>query len=417
MHSPPTPQPPNPSIPPDGALVPYAGYSAVPGCPVYPPSSAAPSPQLRRYLAFLRKKWWIILLFVLFFAGLAAAYIVYWPASYASTARLWAAGKIGLQLNEGATYNEDSQNFAGTQVELLQSDKISERAVARVLKVPGVVIPTNSEGKPKLVSIKVSQLPKSAVLELKAKGPTRTYTRAFLDATMDEFLAYKKEVRSATSGDTYTSVSEQITRQQAELKAAQDKLTTYQRDNNVAVLEEQAKAASAYLTQLLAEFSRLKIEYQLLTAMTPEGQFALASLTNALVGASDPRKLADSSLPSATPPPELLRAQQELGKIRIIRARLSKYLRPEHPKIIKLDEEISRGEKLVEFFSQQSRDQLANAQQTIKLKIDRVQETIKEWEAKVNNASVRVAEYERMKLERRTSPGPQRTAPRPSSNR
>jgi Mrp family chromosome partitioning ATPase/uncharacterized protein involved in exopolysaccharide biosynthesis len=394
--------PPNDVQPENQALVPAPGYVDVSAYPTSPALTSDLRPLTsgyRRYLTFLKKKWWILLLSVLFFGGLAAAYIAWWPASYASTAHLWAAGKIGLQLHEGATYNEDSQNFVGTQVELLQSDKISERAFVRVLKVPGVIVPTNSEGKPKLVSIKVSQLPKSAVLELKAKGPTETYTRAFLDATMDEFLAYKKEVRSATSGDTYTSVSEQITRQQADLKAAQDKLTNYQRDNNVAVLEEQAKAASAYLTQLLAEFSQLKVEYQLLEAMTPESQFALASLTNALVGAANPGKLADSSLPSATPPPELLRAQQELEKIRIIRARLSKYLQPEHPKIIKLDEEISRGAKLVEFFSKQSRDQLANAKQTVKLKLDRVQETIKEWEAKVNNASVRIAEYERMKLD------------------
>ena len=375
----------------------YLDFGSYPAPPAYP--VAAPNSNFHRYLVFLRKKWYLLLLSVLLFGALAAVYINYWPVSYVSMAHMWAAGKAGLQLREGATYNEDSQNFAGTQIELLQSDKLSERAFARVLKAPGVIIPTNSEGKPKLVSIKVSQLPKSAVLRLKAKGPTETYTRAFLDATMDEFLAYKKEVHSATSGDTYTSVSEQIARQQADLKAAQDKLTGYQRDNNVAVLEEQAKAASAYLTQLLAEFSQLKVEYQLLEAMTLEGQFALASLTNMLVGTAGPKKLADSSLPYATPPPESLRAQQELGKIRIIRARLSKYLQPEHPKIIKLDEEISRGEKVVEFFSQQSRDQLANAKQTVKLKLDRVQETIKEWEAKVNNASVRIAEYERMKLD------------------
>ena len=92
---------------------------------------------------------------------------------------------------------------------------------------------------------------------------------------MDEFLAYKKEVRSATSGDTYTSVSEQTTKQEAELKAEQDKLTAYMRDNNVAVLEEQAKAASAYLTQLLAEFSQLKLQHQLLEATSAERRLAL----------------------------------------------------------------------------------------------------------------------------------------------
>jgi Mrp family chromosome partitioning ATPase/uncharacterized protein involved in exopolysaccharide biosynthesis len=366
----------------------------------HPAYSVIPStPSLHRYLIFLGKKWYLVLLPLMFFGALAAGYIAYWPESYVSMAHLWAAGKIGLQLHEGATYSEEGQTFAGTQVELLQSDKVMERAFARTLRVPGVIIPTNSQGKPKFVSIKVSQLPKSAVLELKARGPTDNYTRAFLDAVMDEFLAYKREVRAATSGDTYTSVSEQITKQEADLKAAQDKLTTYQRDNNVAVLEEQAKAASTYLTQLLAEFSQLKVEYQLLEAMSPESQWTVTSLSNTLAGAADPRKLTDSGLPSTAPSPDFLNAQQELEKIRIVRARLSKYLRPEHPKIIKLDEEISRAEKFVDFFSQQSRDQLAKAKQAAKLKIDRVQETIKEWEAKVNNASMRIAEYERMKLD------------------
>jgi capsule polysaccharide export protein KpsE/RkpR len=272
------------------------------------------------------------------------------------------------------------------------------RAFARLRGTPGLAISTNASGKPVLPKLKVSQLPKSAVLELKAKGPSALFTRTFLDATMTEFLAYKREIRSATSGDTYTSVSEQIKKQEAELKAAQDKLTSYQRENNVAVLEEQAKAASAYLTQLLAEFSQLKVEYQLLQAMSPETQSGLVTLTN-IAAAPDPRHLADRSLPSATPPPDFLAAQQELQKVKIIRARLSKFLRPKHPKMVKLEEEISRGEELVGFFGRQSREQLDNARQTVSLKIDRVQETIKEWESKVNSASVRIAEYGRIKLE------------------
>jgi capsular exopolysaccharide synthesis family protein len=381
------------------ASVPAPGYEDVSAYSAYPGSSPPYTGEHRRYLIFLRKKWWIVVLTLLFFGGLGAAYIAWWPDSYASTAHLWAAGRTGLQLREGTTYADDNLNFAGTQIELLQSDLILGRAFNRVQQTLHISFPTNSEGKPILPSLKASQLPKSAVLELKAKGTTADCVVAFLNAIMDEFIAYKKEVRAATSGDTYTSVSEQTVRQEAELKAAQDKLTTYQRDNNVAVLEEQAKAASTYLTQLLAELSQLKVECQLLEAMSPQNQFALTSLTNALASAGDPRRLTDLGLPSTAPSPDSLSAQQELEKIKIVRARLSKYLRPEHPKIIKLDEEISRGEKFVEFFGQQSRDQLANAKQTARLKIDRVQETIKEWEAKVNNASVRIAEYERMKLE------------------
>jgi len=297
------------------------------------------------------------------------------------------------------TLPEDNATFAGTQIELLQSDLILGRAFKRVQDTLHIPFPTNSTGKPILPAIKVSQLPKSALLELKAKGPDQNYVVAFLNSAMDEFLAYKKEVRSATSGDTYTSVSEQTAKQEAELKAEQDKLTAYMRENNVAVLEEQAKAASIYLTQLLAEFSQLKLQYQLLEAMSTNTQITLAAGTDLLAIAPDPRNLATDRAPaSTTPSPEFVAAKQELEKIKIMRSRLSKYLRPEHPKIVKLDVQIIQGEKLIDYFSQQSREQLANAKQTVKMRIDRVQETIKEWEAKVNNASERIAECESLKL-------------------
>ncbi|MGO9202538.1 MAG: polysaccharide biosynthesis tyrosine autokinase [Limisphaerales bacterium] len=391
------PSPPAPAPPPDGAPVPYAGY---PGAPAYPaalPPGAAPW-HFRRYLTFLRREWWLVLLSVLVFAGLAAAYIAQWPASYASTAHLWAAGRTGLRLNEGATYDEDAQTFAGTQIELLQSDVILGRAFNRVHDTLHLSFPTNSEGKPVLPAIRVSQLPKSAVLELRAKGPSRKLVPVFLSAVMDEFLAYKKEVRSATSGGSYASVSEQTAKQEAELKAEQDSLNAYMRENNVAVLEERAKAASAYLIQLLAQSSELKLQLLLLEAAAAEGPWAIGTFTNALAGAPDPRQLANPALPFASPPPEFMSAQQELEKVRILRTRLSKYLRPEHPKIVKLDEQIAQDEKLVEYFSRQSREQLASARQTVKMRTDRVQETIKEWETKVNDASERIAEYERLKL-------------------
>ncbi len=410
-----TPNTPGASQPSNASLLPAPTYMDVPALP------SAANPQLstlnsqlfappdlrpltsgvgyRRYLTFLKKKWWILLLSVLCFGGLAAAYITWWPESYAATGHMWAAGRMGLQLREGTTYAEDNTTFAGTQIELLQSGLILGRAFNRVHNTLHINFPTNSEGKLELPTIKVSQLPKSAVLELKAKGPTENATIAFLNATMDEFLAYKKEVRAANSGETYTSVSEQTVKQEAELKAEQDKLTAYMRENNVAVLEEQAKAASAYLTQLLADFSQLKLQYQLLDAMSTNTEMVLAAGTNLLGVAADLRQRTPGGGPAPSgPSPDFLAAQQKLEEVKIMRSRLSKYLRQEHPKIVKLDEQIALGEQLVEYFRHQSHEQLATAKQAVKLRIDPVQEAIKEWEAKVNNASERIAEYERLKL-------------------
>jgi len=353
---------------------------------------------LRRYAKFLVRNLWIPLLNLLIFGGLAAVYVTWCPPCFSSSAHMWAVGKIGLQLREGATYAEDNVNFAGTQIELLRSDLVRKRAFDRVQKILQVEFPTNSKGEPILPSVKVIQLPRSAVLTLKAKGRTEKIVIAFLNATMDEFLAYKREVRAATSGEAYTTVSEQTIKQEVVLRGEQERLTAYMRENNVAVLEEQAKAASAYLTQLLAEYSELKLQYQLIEANSVEDPWALTSLANASATATVARNFAAFGLLSANPPPEFIGAREELQKLIIMRLRLGEYLRPKHPKIIKLDEQIAQSHKLVDFFSRQSQEQLLNVKRTTKSRIDRIEETIKEWEARVNNASERIAEYERLKL-------------------
>src|ERR1035438_8403226 len=105
--------PPNDGQPENQALVPAPAYLDVPAYPA-PPGPALTSDLrpltsgLGRYLTFLKKKWWIPLLSVLFFGGLAAAYITWWPESYAATAHMWSAGRMGLQLREGTTYAEDN---------------------------------------------------------------------------------------------------------------------------------------------------------------------------------------------------------------------------------------------------------------------------------------------------------------------
>ena len=357
---------------------------------------AASSP-IRRYLVFLLRKWWIILLSVLFFGGLAAAYVAWWPQSYMAAAHMWAAGRMGLQIREGMIAPEDNQTYAGTQIELLQSGMMLSRAYRKVHDTLHIDFPTNSDGNLELPVVKAGQLPKSAVLQLTAKGFSETSVVAFLNAVIDEYLAYKREIRSASSSDTYTLVSEQTLKQEAELKAEQEKLTAFMRENNVAVLQNEAVGASTYLTALLSQASELKLQTQVLDALSSQ-ETAAPGQTNVPINPNELVKLAGTVVPNTTPAPEFLGSQQELEKLRIMRGRLSKYLRPEHPKIVKIDEQIAQAEKIVAFLSQQSRDQVAHLQQTTKLRLERVQEQIKEWEAKINNASERIAEYERRKL-------------------
>src|ERR1035441_4838480 len=155
--------PPNDVQPENQALVPAPGYVDVSAYPASSVPVGGSASQVRRYLTFLKKKWWIPLLSVLFFGGLAAAYVAWWPASYVATARMWSAGRMGFQLREGTISPEDNTTFAGTQIELIQSDLIRGRAFNRAHNALHINFPTNSEGNIKLPTVKVSQLPTSAL--------------------------------------------------------------------------------------------------------------------------------------------------------------------------------------------------------------------------------------------------------------
>jgi uncharacterized protein involved in exopolysaccharide biosynthesis len=92
-----------------------------------------------------------------------------------------------------------------------------------------------------------------------------------------------------------------------------------------------------------------------------------------------------------------LTANRELESVKILRERLSKYLKPKHPKIAKLDAEIDRGQKLLDVFRRQTQEQLAASRFALQLKIDNIQNGIKEWEGKVTEANARIAEAEHLK--------------------
>jgi len=90
-------------------------------------------------------------------------------------------------------------------------------------------------------------------------------------------------------------------------------------------------------------------------------------------------------------------AFKELELLKIQREKLSKYLRPKHPKIVKLDADIERGQKLMEMYRTQGLQQLAGTRQALKMRTESVVASIKEWEAKVTDANARIAEAERLK--------------------
>jgi capsular exopolysaccharide synthesis family protein len=353
-----------------------------------PPASFHP----QRLLAFLLKLWWVPALTLVLGLGAAAAIVWWQPPIFVSQGRMWETLK--LRLPEGSLFSEDVQNFLGTQTELLQSGTLRQLAMER-LRATSNNIPLGKDGEPMLVDVRVAGTSKSSVFRLQASSANAAYTRAYLDALMHVYLEYKRNIRKVVSGDTLASITEQVQRAERDLKAEQDVLTAFQRTNNLAILQEEGTIAGGYLARLKTQLSDLLLENRLLDAVAQDPAPADAAGTNASPDLLVPAMTA--SLAGRTSA-DLPAAFQEVALLKLQRDRLSRYLRPKHPKIVKLDTDLERAGKLIEMFHFRSREQLAASRQANQLRIENVETSIREWERKVIESNTRIAEAERLRL-------------------
>jgi polysaccharide biosynthesis transport protein len=357
--------------------------------------AATSSTGVLRFLVFLRRHWWVPMVTLLLGLAGAAAYVHWKPPVFVSSAAMWETEK--LHLEGGALSTDEGENYIGTQIELLKSGKLRQEAMERLQASNTNSIPLGKDGAPLDILLSFKEAPKSAVFVITASSADPAFSQNFLDALMNEYLDYKKTVRRLVSGETAASISQQVESLERDLKNAQDALTSFQRTNNLAILEEEGTVAGGYLAKLETQLSDLKLESQILDATA-----VAQNLTNADNGISM-SDYADVSGSLEAPSGSAnssghTTAFQDLALLKMQRAELSKYLRPKHPKIVSLDQQIARAEALVEMYRHQGREQLAASQQSLKMKINSVVNSIKEWQSKVVEANARIAEAEHLKL-------------------
>src|ERR1035437_2354574 len=367
---------------------------------MFGPTEDSPAPassfRVQRLLAFLLKYWWVPVLTLALGLGAGIALVLWKPPTFVSKALMVQTEK--LRLPGGAMFAEDLQSFLGTQTELLQSDALRRRALDRLSTLTtNVVVPKGSDGEPLAVLIRVAGSAKSSVYLLEATSSQAVYTQAYLDALMDVYLEYRKNSRKEVSGVTLASITEQVQRTEADLKKAQEELMAFQTNKNLVVLQQEATIAGGYLATLKTKLSDLQLEDRLLKASVLEKDGTGSGTNNGSTAWLDAASVSGSGIASGASA-ERQTDFKELELLKIQRVKLSRYLRPKHPKIVKLDADIARGEKLMEIFRRKNRDQLEASRQANQLKVETVQASIREWESKVEKSNANMAEAEGLKL-------------------
>lgn len=320
------------------------------------------------------------------------AWLIYQtPPSFLSASKMMLAGKLNISQN--AVYSEDNVNFYGTQIQLMQSAEVRRSAEALVRS-------THPEMQPVLVEMTVAQKPRTSIFDLQAIGSTAEYTQAYLNAVMQKYLDFKKGMREDQGHNVTTAITEQLVSVEKDLRNGEDEMLEFQKQNNIGFIQEEGNSAAAYLVRLNQQYASLKTEYDLLSLLDLDQNLDRTQKTRPdASGGAQPADDQGGGMPFSDVGPEAdyLKAKQALQLLKAEKDTLSKDLRPKHPKIIKLNDEIAKSENLIKLYRADTVEKLETRRKSIGKQMENLQSNIKEWESKALDLSQRLAQFNRVK--------------------
>ncbi|MDX2109748.1 MAG: polysaccharide biosynthesis tyrosine autokinase [Verrucomicrobiota bacterium] len=341
------------------------------------------------YLAkmLLSRYWWILLLCVAGGLGYQSWKAMSLETVYLSHSRMVVNGRISIQ--DGPAYREEISNFFGTQIELMTSPAVYERAMERVIAL-------NPKLRPTRPSLTARQQPSASIFMLQATGADPDFTQKFLDAIMEEYIAFRRDMREQTSSSTLQAITLQLDKIEQEINQQENAVVDFQKENNLVFLKEQGNTAGSYLARLKNNQAELKTQLLLLDGLDLNGT------ADPTISAADGSKEDMLKLTNLDFAKDYFQTSRQLESLKAELSDYSQYLKPRHPKIIKLNQDIERTNNLVQILRAQAIARIDEQRQLMKKQIHNLDRIILDWEVIALDTSRKTAEFDRMnsRLER-----------------
>lgn len=337
--------------------------------------------RMHRWQTLARRLWWIPVLTTAISLAVGGFLIWRQPPRFVSRGQMIV--NVRLSIPEGSVYMEELGNFFGTQIALMQSQAVINRAMQ--------TLQASKPAQDSIPSLSVMGIPKTSIFAFTATGTNPEYTRAYLQACMEAYIDLKKEMRTQTSQTTLAGITEELARIEGELRKGEEELVNFQKSNSLTVLQGEGDSASSYLNKLSKDLAALRTEYQLLNMLTLDQNLERQQKP------TSPDAGTDLSVTLQADPSDYLHAKQQIQLLKAQQQQLGEFLRPKHPKMVKLSEDIEQREKLLQIFRQQSQEQLSNQRDSIGLQIQNLEKQIEEYKAKSLDSSEKMAEYQKIK--------------------
>ncbi len=360
------------------------------------------SVRFHRWRVLLSKRWWILLLTISIGIAYQAWVVSRKPVLYRSVGEMFVSGQVETQT--GSSYYEEVNQFFGTQTKLMTSSKVLDRARNRLRReFPDL------QGS---ASVSAAQQPRTSIFTLTGVGSNPDYTQKFVNAVMDEFINMRRDFRQEQTDAMMVDISEELASMRTELEQREQALDDFIEANNMAFWEQQSETAARFLSQLKNQQSQLTKELRLLENLTADQLLTqqAAGLDQAQPtepldeGSSDESQdyFQESSRPgmsySSGLQQQYISARQELFKLQTVIDEFAVNLKPAHPKMVNLQEQKARIERLMGLIREQM-DESADARiVSIKAELETIEASIEDWQVKNLEARRKGTEYEKLDI-------------------
>jgi hypothetical protein len=150
----------------------------------------------RRPLFFvvLLATWWVPLLLLSVAVAYEALQITQKPTVYVALGKIVVTPPLPLASLTPADVKEVNAEVYQTQIEILESRELGKRALERVRGL-------HPELKEIEVNIRATHHLDSSLVKVAALGREHKYTRVYLDALLDEYMAFREAVKAKGGND------------------------------------------------------------------------------------------------------------------------------------------------------------------------------------------------------------------------
>lgn len=369
------------------------------------------SAKLQRYKVLFRRRWWFLLLFAAIAVCIQTLRVTGKETEYLAVGKIVAGPRINLNETRNDVIQQATlpADFYGTQIEILTGGELRRRALDRVRSL-------HPEIKEIDVEIKVTQTRGSSILNVAGIGKEPKYTRLFLDALLDEYMAFRREMIERSVDSAQNKVIEEVLAREKKVKDTKANLENFLKNNNTVIFEGERNESAAYLSKLKAQLNDYETERKLMEKMglddylrqkdreTGTGPAQASANTQGLpnadgAGAGSTSRSSDLTGGLSRPETEYLRALSDLKLLEAERLQQLRIYKPEHPNILDVDDKIEKQKSLIEIHRQSSADEWQRRLDSIRLKIANLNDEIKVWENRAREANDKIVMHQSLRTE------------------